>query len=161
MMDSLSPKRVATLLRGGDISELLTKPVIPPEGGDEPEYSQAQIIADVINVMRLDNQALAEQFDVDVFVTRITEERVAEMLSDSIQGDPTDLVETFNELEAQRDRILREVMDEDDYEEFIEFKQASIATCDADSEDDGEQDRADQGGNADPSDEDGGDGDET
>ena len=138
MMDGVSPKRVMTMLRGGNVGELLKKPVYPGPDDDEPEYSQAQVIADVINVMRLDNQALGGEVDVDVFVSRITEDRVAEMLGDAVQGDPTDLVETFNELEKQRDRILREMMDEDDYREFVEFKRESIATCDQGDEGGGE-----------------------
>lgn len=123
------------MLRGGNVGDLLKKPVYPGPDSEEPEYSQAQVIADVINVMRLDNRALGETVGVDVTVSRITEDRVAEMLGDAVQGDPSDFVETFNELEQQRDRILREMMEEDEYREFTEFKQASIATCDQDAED--------------------------
>jgi len=124
----MSPRQVATMLRGGNVGDLLKKPVYPGPDGDELEYSQAQVIADVINVMRLDNRALGKTVGVDISVTRITEDRVAEMLGDAVEGDPTALVETFNELEEQRDRILREMMDEDDYDEFIEFKQDNIET---------------------------------
>lgn len=132
MMGDVSPRRVMTMLRGGNVGELLKEPVYPGPGGDEPEYSQAQVIADVINVMRLDNRALGETVGVDIMVTRITEDRVAEMLGSAVEGDPTDLVETFNELEEQRDRILREMMDEDDYDEFVEFKRSSIETAGGD-----------------------------
>jgi len=137
MMGALSPTKVSRILRGGGVKEILKKPVFPGSDGDEPEYSQAEVIADVINVMRLDNQALGDAADIDIYVSRITEERVAEMLSKSVNGDPTELVEVFNNLEGQRDRILRELMDEDDYEEFIEFKRRSITTC-SPPEDDGE-----------------------
>ena len=133
MMD-MSPRQIATMLRGGNVGGLLKEPVYPGPDGDEPEYSQAQVIADVINVMRLDNRALGETVGVDIMVTRITEDRVAEMLGSAVEGDPTDLVETFNELEEQRDRILREMMDEDDYDEFVEFKRSSIETAGGEDE---------------------------
>jgi len=57
------------------------------------------------------------------------------MLTKSVNGDPTELVGVFNELEVQRDRILQELMEEDDYEEFIEFKKRSITTCNPPDED--------------------------
>jgi len=128
-----------SMLRSGNVGELLKEPVYPGPDDDEPEYSQAQVIADVINVMRLDNRALAEAVGVDLMVTRITEDRVAEMLGDAVEGDPTDLVETFNDLEVQRDLVLRELMDEEDYEEFCAFKRASIETCDAGDEEGGKE----------------------
>ncbi|MDZ7689252.1 MAG: hypothetical protein U5J64_11195 [Halobacteriales archaeon] len=131
----LSPTKVSKILRGGGVKDILKKPVYPGADSEEPEYSQAEVIADVINVMRLDNQALGDAADIEIYVSRITEERVAEMLSKSVNGDPTELVEVFNTLEEQRDRILRELMDEDDYEEFIEFKRRSITTCNPPEED--------------------------
>jgi len=130
--NTLSPTRVSKILRNGGVEEILKKPVFPGAGSDEPEYSQAEVIADVINVMRLDNQALGDAVGIKITVSKITEDRVAEMLSESVNGDPTELVAVFNELEAQRDRILQEIMEEEDYQEFVGFKQKNITTCNPD-----------------------------
>jgi hypothetical protein len=130
-LSGLSPRKVTEVLRGGGVKEILKKPVYPGPDSEEPEYSQAEVIADVINVMRLDNKELGAAVGVDLKADEITEDRVAEMLANSVEGDPTDLVGVFNELEVQRDKVLRELLTEDRYELFVEYKQREITTCNA------------------------------
>lgn len=100
--------------------QLLKKPVFEDENGEK--YSQAQIVADVINVMRIDNKRLGRAKGLDITAAEMTEERAAEILVDMIQGDSIELVDAFNELEDQRNKILEEELDESEYEKHIEMK---------------------------------------
>lgn len=119
----MSQGQILQLLRDpSGIAELLQEE--HPETGDSP----ADIVADVINVMRADTKRIAAQHDVDVEANLMTSDRAAELLSGTVSGDAVELLEVFNELAEQRDRVLEEALDPDEYESFTEQKHAIMNT---------------------------------
>jgi hypothetical protein len=50
-------------------------------------FSQAELIADVVNILRMDTKRMAEQHDVDVSIQKMTPERAAELLQGVAQGE--------------------------------------------------------------------------
>ena len=94
------------------------------ETGDSP----ADIFADVINIMRADTARLAAAHDVDVQVQRMTPERAAQLLAGTVGGDGVELVEMFNDEAERRDAVLQELLDDDEYEQFMASKRAAMFT---------------------------------
>lgn len=104
------------------VADLLT------ETTDDTGDSPAQIVADVINVIRADQKMLAQAHGVELEVNRMTPERAGQILAGTINGGGVELVELFNELEDQRAEILHEVMDAEEFEEYHEQKRAMLYT---------------------------------
>jgi hypothetical protein len=85
--------------------------------------SFADLIADSINIQRMDNKRLAQEHGVDLEIKRMSPERAGDILQAGVKGNPEPLVEVFNELEDQREQILREAVDsEEEVDEFREKK---------------------------------------
>lgn len=76
-------------------------------------FSQADLIADIINVLRLDTKRIAEEVGVEVEISQMTPERAAELLVQTAQGSGLELIEMFDEISEQRMQILDEVTDDD------------------------------------------------
>lgn len=104
------------------------------------DASPAEIVCDVVNVQRADTRALAEAHDVDVEMHLMDEDRAAELLSGVLDGDAVAVIEVFNELARKRDMILREVLDEEDYREFMRSKTSVMHTDDPETWEDREYD---------------------
>lgn len=104
------------------VADLLSKE--HPETGDSP----AEIMADIINVMRADNKTLAAALGVEQNVSRMTPERAAQLLAGTINGSGVELVIVFNEVAQQRDEILRKALDEEPYESYIKAKHGMMFT---------------------------------
>ena len=96
-------------------------------------HSAAAIFADVFTVIRADTAALAEQHGIDMEVEKMSEDRAAELLASVVTGQGAELVAAFNREAERRDRILRDVMDDAAYEQFMREKIAALET-EADSE---------------------------
>lgn len=123
----LGPADITKLLRDPNgVAKLLVE--TNPQTGDSP----AMLVADVINVIRADTKMLAQQQGVEIEINMMTPDRAAELLAGVVGGDGADLLVVFNELSEQRDKILRETMDEDAYEQFLEQKHEIMHTEPAD-----------------------------
>lgn len=119
----MNPAQIMQLLNNpSGVADLLIEH--HPETGDSP----AEIVADVINVMRADTKRLAEYHGVSIEVQLMSPERAAELLAGCIEGDGIDLLLVFNELADQRAKILREAIGEDEYAVFEEQKRAIMHT---------------------------------
>jgi hypothetical protein len=95
-----------------------------PDTGDSP----AEIMADVINIMRADTKKLAELHVVDIDIRLITPERAAELLAGTIDGEGVELLVMFNELAEQRDNVVREALDGEVYECFEQERREIMHT---------------------------------
>jgi hypothetical protein len=91
--------------------------------------SPAAILADVVTVLRADTARLAEEHDVDLDVQVMSEDRAAELIAGLVDGDGVALVEVFNDAAEQRDQVLREVLEEAEYEAFMRDKVAGMHTA--------------------------------
>jgi hypothetical protein len=91
--------------------------------------SPAAILADVVTVLRADTARLAEEHDVDLDVQVMSEDRAAELIAGLVDGDGVALVEVFNDAAEQRDQVLREVLDEAEYQAFMRDKVAGMHTA--------------------------------
>lgn len=118
----MNPRQIATQMRNPEgIAQMLTE-----EGptGDSP----AEIFADVVNVHRADIRRLGMALGVDVEADVMSPERAAELLAGTVAGDGVDIVLMFNEMAEKRDRLLRGVLDDDEYQQFMAGKHSMMNT---------------------------------
>lgn len=107
------------------------------ETPDGETYSQADIIADMVNILRADTAMLGQILGVEVETKKMTPERAAEIFHDAVMGDPTQLIETFNEMEDQRDRIIYNSLPEEQYRAFTEHKRDNVYSASSSDDADG------------------------
>lgn len=117
---------VRLLQQDNGVAEILQQPVYAQDGADEPSVSQAEIIADLVNLMRLDAKRIADAHGVDITITRMRPEQAAVLVQGLIKGDSLQLVEVFNEIEEQREAVLEEILDEDEYEQHLATKESAL-----------------------------------
>lgn len=112
-------------LNSGGIKNLLLR-----ENYQDPEtghtYSQAALIADIINVMRMDTKQMAALHGIDVEVDKMQPERAAELIENIASDNGVDIVEVFQDIEDQRDLILKQKLSEDQHEQYMEFKRGML-----------------------------------
>lgn len=123
MFDNDMMEMLQLLQRENGIATILQQPVYSKDGETEPSVSQAEIIADLINLMRLDIKRIAAAEDVEVEITRIRPEQAAILVQGLIKGDSLELVDVFNGIEEQRETVLEAILDEDEYEKHIATKE--------------------------------------
>ena len=92
------------------------KQMLKEQQGD---FSFAELIADSINIQRMDIKRLAEIHGADVEIERMSPDYAAEMLQEGVEGDPSKLVEVFNEMEDQREEILSQDLSQS---ELIDYR---------------------------------------
>lgn len=91
------------------------------ETGDSP----ADIFADTINMIRADTARIADAVGADAEQPeRMTPGVAADLLAGTVSGDGVELVEMFNKEATRRDRVLQEVLPDDEYNEFEATKEA-------------------------------------
>lgn len=120
MFGSTSPGgdmgKIMSIMRDEDgIAELLQQPVYDFSESDEetPTASQADIIADIINIMRLDVYRIAQAQDIDIEVKRMTPEAAAMMMQNLVKGEGLEIVDQFNEIESHHEEIIESLTDEE------------------------------------------------
>lgn len=124
----MSPQRMARYLRSpGRVSSMMQEEM---PGWDA---TPAEILADIVNVMRADTRRLAEVHDVDVEANLMTDDRAADLIAGILDGDGVELVRAFNEVAENRNDILREVLSEDEYDAYMEQKTSVMHTSDPDT----------------------------
>lgn len=113
------------MLQSGGLADLLTAPTFEdPETGHT--YSQADLVSDVINVMRLDTKQMAALHDVDIEVDKMTPERAAQMLEEMATNDGYSIIEVFEEIEDQRDEIMQTLMTDEQHRAYNHHKRQML-----------------------------------
>lgn len=121
-------QKVLGLLNSPDgLKEILLRPSFgeDPETG-EPTTSQAEMIADVFNIMRLDVKAIGEAAGVEVEAGRMTPEKAAEMIQFTVQGNYEPLMEVINDIENKHERVLAEMEGEEAADAHRELKNSHL-----------------------------------
>lgn len=136
----MDPRQLAPLMRSpGRLSSTLQR--------EMPgwENSPAAIFADIVTVMRADTRALGRANGLDLDAERMTEQKAADLIAGVTDGDALDLVLVFNELARKRDIVLREALDDDAYQQFMDQKTGVMLTDDPETWD-GDDDQGDVDG---------------
>lgn len=79
--------------------------------------SPAGLLADVINMMRVDVKMFGVLHGVDIEIEEMTEERAASLLEALVRGDP-ELLEVTNEISHKRQTVILEAIDDEDMRAF-------------------------------------------
>ena len=95
----------------------------------------AAIVADIINIQRLDHARLAKAAGVDADLPRMDDERAAELIAGLVTSGDPELVGVFLELEDVSDDILGELEGEEAVENFQQMKLRAVES-DTDDESD-------------------------
>lgn len=95
------------------------------------ESGAAEIVADIINIQRLEHARIAREVGVDADLPRMDEDRAAELIAGLVTDGDVELIEVFNGLEEVGDDVLLELTDEDTVEEWQESKKQMISSGDA------------------------------
>lgn len=112
-------------MSGGGVEQmLLAEQYGDPQTGHT--YSLAALIADVINVMRMDTKQMAALHDIDVEVNKMSPERAAELLSQVATQNGLSLIQVFENIEDQRDLILQQKMNEEQHAQYMAFKRQML-----------------------------------
>jgi hypothetical protein len=96
------------------------------------EYSQADLLADIVNVMRMDTKQVLALHDIDVEVEKMGPERAAELVENLATSDDAglDIVKVFEEIEEQRSLLLKELFEDGQYEQYEQFKAEMMFSVD-------------------------------
>jgi len=117
---------ISVLNSENGIAQLLQEPAYAQGDSPEPTVSQAEVVADLVNVARLDQKAIAEAAGLDLEVNRMTPEYAALLLQRLIKRESLELIEVFNDLERQREAILAELIGEEQLAEHLRTKQTAV-----------------------------------
>ena len=109
------------------LKQMMKRPAFKNEDTGH-EFSQADLIADMVNILRLDTKRMAEAHGVEVSINQMTPDRAAELLQGVAQGEDLGLVDIFDEIEDQRMLILAEIEGEEAVDEYSEQKQSLLYT---------------------------------
>lgn len=124
-MDQLSTI-MQTLNSENGLAKMMQQPAFEGEAGNE--FSQADLIADVINILRMDTKRIAEAAGIDIEISKMTPERAAELLQGVAKGDDLGLIDIFDEIEDQRMKVLEELEGADAVDEYVMDKTAILNT---------------------------------
>lgn len=120
-MDNNNIRQIRQVMQPGGIANIMLEDKYQDDTGHV--WSEAALVADVVNIMRLNTKQLAAVHDVEIQINRMTEERAAELIEGMAKNEDQTLVEAFEKIEDKQDMILREVMGADGYGEFLQTKQ--------------------------------------
>lgn len=119
---------MSTLNSPNGLKNVMQRPTFEHEDSGH-QFSQADLIADIVNIMRMDTKQIGAAVGVEVEIQQMTPDRAAELLQQVAKGEGTELVEVFDEIENQRMMILSELADEiAEVEEFLAMKQSLLNT---------------------------------
>lgn len=127
MMD-MRPDKLARLMASDDgVEQLMQQPVYENEFG---YYSQAELLADVINILRMDAKRMGAMFGFDVEIKRMKPDTMAWMLAQMVDGNTQPLVEVFNQIEDHHHDIMEAELSEEEFRKYLEFKESKLFTVD-------------------------------
>jgi len=113
------------VLNSGGIKQLLLQKTFQdPQSGHE--YSQADLVADVVNVMRMDAKQMCALHDIKVEVDKMSPERSAELLEDVAKNEGVGIIDVFQQIEEKRDKVFRQKMTDEQYDQYIRFKESML-----------------------------------
>lgn len=122
----------AGFLKAGGIKELLLQDQYQnPDTGYS--WSQADLVADVINVMRMDAKQMCAIHGIEVEVNKMSPERAAELLEGVAKNDGVEIIEVFEEIENKRDHVFKQQMTEDGYGQYMAFKEEMLYSVGGDA----------------------------
>jgi hypothetical protein len=131
--DSGDGNDLLSFVTGGGISQMLLQ-----EQYEDPEtghtYSQADLIADVVNVMRMDAKQIAALHGIEVEVSKMTPEHAAKLMEKVTQEGGVDIISVFQDIEDKHDKTLQDLFDEEDHAEYMRFKQQMLYSVADDAE---------------------------
>lgn len=110
----------AEFIGAGGIKELLLQDQYQTEEGHS--FSQADLIADIINVMRMDAKQMCAVHGINVEVNKMSPERAAELLEAVAKNDGVELINVFEAIEDKRDHVFKQELTEGEYEQYMQFK---------------------------------------
>ena len=110
------------------VAQLLQEPAYAQGDSPEPTVSQAEVVADLVNVARLDQKAIAEAAGLELEVNRMTPEYAALLLQRLIKRESLELIEVFNDLERQREAIISELADQETLADHLRTKQTIVSS---------------------------------
>jgi succinylglutamate desuccinylase len=115
----------ADFIQAGGIKELLLQDQYQnPETGFS--WSQADLVADVINVMRMDVKQMCAIHGIEVEVNKMSPERAAELLEGVAKNDGVEIIEVFEAIENKRDHVFKQELSEEEYQQYMEFKEGML-----------------------------------
>jgi hypothetical protein len=121
----LQPRKAAQMMRDpSKLAGMLNDRQVPGA-----ECTTAEIMADIINGHRADTKALADAVGAQMDVSLMTPDRAAELIAGVTDGS-VEIVEVFNELAEDRDRVLQALLDREEYEGFMDAKLSQMHTPD-------------------------------
>lgn len=138
LWNKLPPKMrglMSVMQQEDGIAKMLQRPVYGENDDGEPTTSQAEVVADMFNIMRLDVKALGDAAGIDIEVERMTPEAAAGLLQGLVKGESFELVEKFNALEDKRESVLLELTDEETLDDHQSVKESVLYS---EVEDDGD-----------------------
>lgn len=111
-------QQMMSILQSPDgLKNAMLQPSFETEGGGA--FSQAELVADVVNIMRMDTKRIGLALGVEVEVNQMTPEYAAELLQGVAKGESTELVEVFDSIEDKRMEILEAITDEETVEQWM------------------------------------------
>jgi len=120
-------KIMGVLNKPNGLAEMMQEPAFENEETGH-EFSQADLIADVVNILRMDTKRMAEAHDIDIEINQMTPDHAAQLLQGIAKGEDLGLVDIFDQVEDKRMEILLEVEDEQAVEEYQQMKQGLLYT---------------------------------
>ncbi|MBZ6496012.1 hypothetical protein [Natrinema longum] len=124
----MTPEGIASSLSNPDqIAQMLLQ---EGETGESP----ADIMADLINMQRADLRRIGAEHDVDVDVNMVTSEKMALYIAGLVEGNWEPVIELFNEQATEREKLLEELLEEDEFAEFQTAKRCVMNTEPGDSD---------------------------
>jgi hypothetical protein len=134
-------KKMMSVMNAPDgIKQLVMRPVYGSDPNN-PTTSQAEIVADYINIFRLDLKRLGEAADIDIEANRMEPERAAELVQELVKGEGSELMVALNDIEDRHEMVLEALTDEETVEAHRETKNSVLYSeiADATSEDDDDE----------------------
>lgn len=112
----ISIRDVASLLQQGKdgYTELMKKNDI------------GKLLADIINAHRLDNKRLAQEYDLDMEVQKLSGQKTREAIAELMEGDADKFAQIMDELQQQRNEILEEALSDEEYQEYYKQRESSL-----------------------------------
>lgn len=127
MMD-MRPDKLARLMASDNgVEELMKQPVYENEYGF---YSQADLLADVVNILRMDAKRMGAMHGVEVDIQKMTPDKMAWMLAEMVDGNTQPLVGVFNDVEDYHHDVMEQALSDEEFREYLEFKESQLFTVD-------------------------------
>lgn len=122
------PLAMSSLISDDDLKGMvLEESFRDPETGHS--FSQAHIIADIVNVMRMDTKQILACHNLQTEVNKMSPDRAAELVVEMAKSDGTAIIDVFEAIESQRDDLLQDLLTDAQHQEYMEFKQNMLYTA--------------------------------